>query len=86
VGVVTKKTFAEIPQRAQAYINGKYKDYKKEAVILFDDNENNETDMILFGHQFGDADNYFIELVKGKEHFVLKCDMEGRVSYFSSMR
>lgn len=86
VGVVMKKTFADLPQRAQTYINGKYKNYKKENVLLFDDNEENQTDMVMYRRPFEDADNYFIELSKGNEHFVLKCDMEGNVSYFASMK
>lgn len=86
IGVTSKKAFTDLPLQAQSLINRKYKDYTKEAVILFDDNQENQTDMILFGHSFEDADNYFVELSKDNKRIVLKCDMEGRVSYFCSMK
>ncbi len=31
----------------------------KTAIVFFDDNEFNETDMTMYGNQFDDADNYF---------------------------
>ncbi|MBO9571555.1 MAG: hypothetical protein J7497_05020 [Chitinophagaceae bacterium] len=85
VGTTTVKTFHDIPVRAQQLINKKYPDYTKEAVILFDDNEFNETDMILYNQQFEDADNYFIELKKGDTTIIVMSDMNGDISYFQQM-
>lgn len=85
VGTVQDKTFADLPAKAQTFINEKYKDYKKAGVILFDDNELNSTDMILYGTQFDDADNYFVELVKDKDRIIVKVNMEGDVSYHARM-
>lgn len=40
--------------------------------------------MILYGQQFADEDNYFVELVKGSKKIVLRSNMAGDVSFFSN--
>jgi hypothetical protein len=86
VGTTTHKTFADIPAAGQKYINTKYAGYDKGDVIFFDDNEANETDMILFDHQFEDADNYFIELKKGNKDIVLQVNTSGEVFFFTQIQ
>lgn len=86
VGTTEKKTFADLPEKARMHIIKKYVGYTIGDVILFDDNKSNESDMILYGHQFADADNYFVELIKGDKKIVLKADPGGQVSYFSQIR
>lgn len=86
VGTTQVKTFADLPTSAQKFINKKYKDYQVEKVILFDDNEFNETDMLLYNHQFDDEDNYFVELHQGAKDIVLQVDMSGEVSFFTTMQ
>lgn len=86
VGTTAPKSFTDLPAKAQKYINDKYKDYNKSAVIFFDDNEKNETDMILFEQQFDDVDSYFVELKKDKKDIVLEVSMQGDVSYFRDLR
>jgi hypothetical protein len=83
VGTTTPKTFPDLPAKAQKEIKSKYKDYSVSSVLLFDDNEANETDMILYGIQFDDADHYFVELAKGNARIVLMVDIRGAVSYFT---
>lgn len=85
VGTTQVKKFADLPARAQQFINKKYKDCPVQKVILFDDNEVNETDMLLYGHQFDDSDNYFVELSQGNKDIVLQVDMSGEVSFFTTM-
>lgn len=85
-GTTEKKAFADLPEKARAHITRKYVGYTIGEVILFDDNEANEMDMVLYGHQFSDADNYFVELVKGDKKIVLKAGLEGQVSYFTQIR
>lgn len=82
VGTVTKKTFNDLPAKAKNYINKKYGNYTKGDVIFFDDNENNDTDMILFGTQFDDADNYFAEVTRAGKTTILAVTPAGEVSYF----
>lgn len=67
VGTTEKKTFADLPEKARMQITKKYVGYTIGEVLLFDDNEWNESDMILYGHEFADADNYFVELIKGEK-------------------
>jgi hypothetical protein len=85
VGTTEVKAMSDLPAAAQKTINAKYKDYTVQKVILFDDNEYNETDMLLYGHQFDDADNYFVELQKDNKAIVIQVDMLGTVMFFTNM-
>lgn len=85
VGTTETKQLSDVPQKARDYISKKYAGYTVTDVMLFDDNEDNATDMVLFDRQFEDADNYFIELQKGKERIVLASDPAGQVSYFTRL-
>ncbi|MBP7555258.1 MAG: hypothetical protein KA821_03270 [Chitinophagaceae bacterium] len=85
VGTTEIKQLSDVPQKARDYISKKYAGYTVTDVMLFDDNEDNATDMVLFDRQFEDADNYFIELQKGKEKIVLASDPAGQVSYFARL-
>jgi hypothetical protein len=85
VGTTTLKTFSDIPLTAQEHINNHYKGYTIEAVLLFDDNEDNDTDMMLYNKMFEDADNYFVTLKNSKELIILKVDTAGEVSYFKKL-
>jgi hypothetical protein len=86
VGTTTNKTFADLPSRAQKYINSKYPGYSNRGVIFFDDNELNETDMVLYNLQFEDADNYFVGLKKDNSEVILKVNMKGDVSFFKRLK
>ena len=86
VGTTSHKTFADLPADAQKFIDAKYKGYSKTAVVFFDDNEWNETDMILYGSRFADADNYFVELKKDNKDIILQVDMTGKVSFFKQLK
>lgn len=86
VGTIVQKSFSDLPLPAQKDINKHYAGYQKGKVIMFDDNEYNDTDMELYGVQFEDADNYFIELKKGAKDIVLQVTPEGGVYFFSEIR
>ena len=85
VGTTTHIRFSDIPASAQNYINKKYSRYSKEDVIFFHDNQENETDMVLYNEPFADANNYFVELKKGNEEIILRADKIGAVSFFKKM-
>ena len=85
VGTVENKTFADLPKQGQEYIHKHYSDYTPGDVIFFDDNELNETDMILYGLQFEDKDSYFIEMKKPGKKIVLQVLKDGDVSYFTQL-
>lgn len=86
VGTTSVKSFNDLPAKAQQTINDRYAGYVKGPVVFFNDNEANETDMILMGTQFEDADNYFIELSKDGKTIVLQITMDGDVMYFTTMK
>lgn len=85
VGTTQVKSFADLPADAQKTIGKKYKDYNIGKVILFDDNESNDASMLLYGQQFEDTDNYFVELQKDNRDIVLQVNMEGEVFFFTQL-
>jgi hypothetical protein len=85
VGPVVHKSFVDLPATAQEYIHSNYKGYETKEVLYFDDNELNETDMILYGKQFDDFDSYFVELKKGHKKIVLRINPPGEVSFFKQL-
>ncbi|MDE3247945.1 MAG: hypothetical protein KGO82_04765 [Bacteroidota bacterium] len=86
VGTTQYKSFSELPAAARQYINERYADYSVDGVVFFDDNEANESDMIIFNRPFEDADNYFIELSKEGKKIVLESDPGGNIQYFTSIQ
>jgi hypothetical protein len=85
VGSTRAATLNELPSKARKEITSRYKDYKVGPVIYFADNEANDTDMILYGVQFDDADTWLVELTKGADRIVVQADKDGEVSYFSKL-
>ncbi len=86
IGTTTIKTFKDIPASAQKHILKEYKGYTPGTVIFFDDNEYNDNDMMLYGVQFADEDNYFVELSKGNKKIVLQVNPEGDVFFFTELK
>jgi hypothetical protein len=86
VGTTTHITFADVPATGQKEIKKQYKDYTVESVVFFDDNEASSTDMILYGTQFEDSDNYFVELAKGNNKIVLQVNSSGDVFFFKQLK
>jgi putative cell wall-binding protein len=84
VGTVTTKTVNDIPAQVLKAIGKDYKGYTIGKVILFDDNEANDTDMILYGQQFADADNYFAELTKNGKRIIVQISPAGSVNFFKT--
>lgn len=85
VGTTSVKTFSDLPEKGQKEINSRYRDYQVDKVILFEDNEINQTDMLLWDVQFEDADNYFVELSKPNEHIILQVNPRGDVYFLKKM-
>jgi hypothetical protein len=85
VGTTSAKKVSDLPLKAQKEISAKYKGFTIGPVIFFDDNEANETDMALFGVQFEDTDNYFVEVTKGDNKTILQVDTTGSVSFFRKL-
>ncbi|HEX7847761.1 MAG TPA: hypothetical protein VF476_18305 [Chitinophagaceae bacterium] len=86
VGTTQQVAFGELPAKARKEIANHYKSYTVDNVILFDDNEADETDMVLYGNRFEDRDNYFIEMVKEGKRIVLQSTPSGDVSFFAEVK
>lgn len=86
VGTTTIKTFADLPMGAQKTINKDYKGYTTKEVIFFDDNEDNDTNMVLYNLAFEDIDSYFVQLLKGNKNIAVQVSMDGNVKYFTDMK
>jgi len=85
IGTTTAVDYNTLPAPARKYIGKHYGDYRPQQVILFDDNEYNTSDMIMYGNAFNDADNYFIELSNNNKTIVLQANMEGLVTFFKDI-
>lgn len=85
VGTTADKKFADIPAKAQQDIRKHFKGYAIGAVVEYKDNQNNDTNMLLYGTQFDDADHYFVTVSKGKEANVLMVKTDGEVSFFKNI-
>lgn len=85
VGTTSIISYAEVPALAQKNIKKLYKDAMPGKMIFFDDNELNDTDMLLYGVQFDDQDNYFVEMTQGIKKFVINCDSKGKVAFFKQL-
>jgi hypothetical protein len=86
VGTTTNVDYSALPDRAKLYIEKKYPGYTIDKVILFDDNEANDTDMYLFNSRFEDEDTYFPLLSNGSKQLLLKVTTEGNVSFFQDYK
>lgn len=86
IGTTAIKTFSDIPANARRSILKRYAGYTPGKVIFYDDNEHNDNDMMLYGIQFEDEDNYFVELSKGNKQIVLQVNPEGNVFFFSELK
>ena len=85
IGTTSPANYSDIPANAQKEIEKYYMGYTPTSVILFDDNEFNDTDMILYGNSFEDEDNYFVEMTNNNKTIVLQVNMEGLVSFFKDI-
>ncbi len=85
VATTSDASFEDLPMRARDYIETKYTGFVVDQVIYYDDNEFNESDMVLFSQPFQDEDSYFIQLSNGNERVVLHVYLNGDVSMFKAM-
>ncbi|HEY2721581.1 MAG TPA: hypothetical protein VGI82_07640 [Chitinophagaceae bacterium] len=86
VGTTQIRPFADLPGKGQQNIIKDYKGWNPVEVVFYDDNEANESDMVLYNSRFNDADSYFVELEKDNSKMVVQVDMNGEVGYFTTLR
>ena len=85
IGTTTPVSYLDMPAIARKYIEKHFSDYTTKSVIQYDDNEYNQSEMMLYGNAFADADNYFIELSNNNKTIVLEVNMEGLVTFFKDL-
>ncbi len=85
VGTTRNMAFRDIPAVCQKNIKKMYKGATVDRAIFFEDNQANDTDMMLYGIQFDDQDVYFVELTQGAKKFVVESDPSGDVQYFKKL-
>jgi hypothetical protein len=86
VGTSIQANMKALPVKAQREIARKYPDYSVGDVILYDDNNEQISDIILFGTQMESADNYFVDLKKDNKRVIVEVSPEGRVSLFKELK
>ena len=86
VGTTTDMDVTALPEKARERIEKMYPGYTIDKVVFFDDNEANETDMLLYNQSFEDKDNYFPLLTKDSKQIILKVSTEGEVSFFQELK
>ncbi len=84
-GTTMVTQFDELPANAQKMIGKKYNNYTVNQVILFDDNEMNDTDMWMYETSFADEDTWFVELQKDTKRIALQVNKDGMVSFFREL-
>lgn len=85
VGVTMPKTFEDLPAAGQKNIKTKYAAYQVGDVYLYDDDENNETDMVLYHKRFADEDSYFVELKKDGITTIVRVNKDGAVFFYKQL-
>ena len=85
VGTTTIKKASELSNTIEKSIKKLYPDATIGQVTYFQDNEENTTDMTLYGIQFESKTQYFIELTQGTNKFVVMSDKEGDISLFKQL-
>ena len=88
LGTTQNETFANLPENAQKKILKDYADYTIVRVIKFDaaEGEDHSLDLIEFGSEDDNPDNYYVELKNNSKAIVVKVDLSGDVDFFAMMR
>ncbi len=74
-----------LSQKTLKEIQKDYPGYAVNKVILFKDNENNDTDMIMYSTPFDNQNSYFAEIGNGAKNIVLQIGLRGNISYFHEL-
>jgi hypothetical protein len=85
IGTTSKASYDDLRASARKYIEKHFNDYTTGTVILFDDNEYNDSPMELYETSFDGEDNYFVELVNNNKKIVLQVGRDGLVSFFKDI-
>jgi hypothetical protein len=86
VGTIAQKSFEDLPEKAKEYIKKKYADYTIGDVLLYTDNPDQVSDILIFGTEMESTNNYFVELRKDNKRTILKVTPDGNVFFFKELK
>lgn len=76
--------YANLPEKAKKTISKKYVGYQPMQTIWYDNNEDNDDIVYMWGYPFSE-DSYFTQLKKGNKTIVLKVGDDGFVTDWSAL-
>ena len=82
VGTTTVKEFSDLPRPGQKNIKEEYSGYKIGPVILFHDYNITSDGIKAFWPEYRFANNYFVELMKGKDKILVQVNPQGDIYFF----
>ncbi len=85
VGTTTSVKLSDLPEKAQRILQNKYSDYTVGPILYFEDNDQNDANMVLWATEFDSQNLYFAELDKGGDKIVVEISPSGDVSYFTKI-
>jgi len=77
--------YANLPAKGRERIAKDYPGYTPVKAMFYDDNEDNSTNMLLYGIPIT-KDAYFAQLKKGDKQIVIQVDRDGEISYFGDVK
>lgn len=83
VATTQTKTYTDLPAKSREVIGEKYKGYNPINVLYLDDNDSNETNMILYQVESKPGDSYYVEMSNGYKVIVLQVEKDGDVNYWA---
>lgn len=85
VGITTLKSYSDLPTKGQMNLKALFNNYSIGQIVVYKNNAQNKTPMILWGAELVDSDNYFVELVYGSSKLIVCVDPNGNVSFFKQI-
>lgn len=86
VGTTETKTFDDLPASAQKIIKEKYNNYTIGNILYYNDNAQNESDMVLYDVQFNANGDYFVQLKMNGESKIIEVEPTGEISDFATVK
>lgn len=85
IGTTEQETYNDIPETARKDIQKWYPGYVPTDAIFYNDNEENDNNLTLYGLDPGDEDAYFVELRNNNNKIVLQISKLGEVTYYTRL-
>lgn len=77
--------YADLPEKGREHIAKDYPDYTAQKAMFYDNNIDNDDDILNLSGNFLQKDSYFVLLKKDMKEIVMQITKDGDVSYFSNV-